>query len=51
MRPWGKLALFVFLFLKGCLIFLTAIEDSENGDLVSIRVERDYNTLPVARYA
>jgi hypothetical protein len=47
----AELALLLFLFLKGCLIILTAIEDTENVYLVSIRVERDYNTLPVARYA
>jgi hypothetical protein len=47
----GRLTVLVVLYLKGCLIILTAIEHSEDSYLVSIRVERDCNALPVARYA
>lgn len=47
--PRGRLAILVFLLVKGCLIILTAIEYSEKGYLVGIRVERDYNAFAVAR--
>jgi hypothetical protein len=43
------LAFLVFFFPKGCLITLTAIEDADNGHLISIHVERDYNAFSVVR--
>ena len=50
-RPLISLALLVFFFLKGCLIILTAIEDADNGHLISIHAERDYSAFSIVRDA
>jgi hypothetical protein len=46
-----RLALLVILFLEGCLVILTSIKDAENGNLVSIHLERDHDAFSVAGYS
>lgn len=41
------LAFLVSVFLKSCLIILTAIEDAENGHLIGTHVERDHSAFSV----